>query len=239
MTQELSIEADPREDFGKNAARRLRHSGRVPAVVYGGGGPAIPVAVDPKKVLQILHSDAGHNAIFTLGMKGKTSARVMLRDWQVDPVTGQLLHVDLVRVTRGTKLRVKVPIQITGEPAGVKVQGGILEFVLREVEVECLPEDIPDHITADVTELTIGLNLRVSNLPLDPNKVKVLSDPNQVVAHVVVLKEEEVEKPAAEVAAATPAEPELIRKGKAEEEAEPEEGAAEAKETKKEGKKET
>src|SRR3989454_8643025 len=120
-----------------------------------------------------------------------------------------------------------------------RLQGDWSSDVCSSDLVECLPEDIPDHITADVTELTIGLNLRVSNLPLDPNKVKVLSDPNQVVAHVVVLKEEEVEKPAAEVAAATPAEPELIRKGKAEEEAEPEEGAAEAKETKKEGKKET
>jgi large subunit ribosomal protein L25 len=241
MSEVLSIEAEPREAFGKNASRRLRYAGRVPAVVYGDQGPSLPVAVDPKEILRVLHSGAGQNAIFTLEIKGKAPARVMLRDWQLDPVKGNLIHVDMVRVGRDHKLRVKVPIHVTGEAKGVKVQGGIFEFALREVEVECLPDDIPEALTVDVTELTIGQNLRVSNLPLGP-KVKVLTDPNRVVAHVVTLKVEE-EKPAEEVAEAAPAEPELIRKPRAEAEEEgeqePEAGKKEAKkESKKEGKKE-
>lgn len=217
MAQVLNVEADPREDFGKNASRRLRHAGRIPAVVYGGGGPAIPVTIDPKKIMEILQSEFGHNALFTLDIRGKAPARVMLREWQVDPIHGDLLHVDMVRVARDAMLKVKVPIHVTGEAKGVKVQGGIFEFVLREVEVECLPDDIPDHITIDVTELTIGRNLRVADLPLG-ERVKALTDANRVVAHVVALKAE-AEKPAAEVVEAAPAEPEVIRKGKAEEEA--------------------
>lgn len=233
MTQVLTVAADPREEFGKNAVRRLRRAGRIPAVVYGGGGPAIPVTVDPRKILRILHSESGHNAIFTLEIRGRVPARVMIRDWQVEPVQGDLLHVDLVRVASDEKLKVRVPIHITGEAKGVKVQGGIFEFILREVELECLPDDIPESITADVTELTIGRNLRVADLPVGP-KVKVLTDPTWAVAHVVALKAEEV-KPAAEVVEAEPAEPEVIRKGKAEEAA----AEAEAGEAKKEGKKES
>ena len=230
MTQVLNVEAEPREDFGKNAARRMRRAGQIPAVVYGGGGPAIPVSIDPKKISAIFHSESGHNAIFTLDIRGKAPARVMLRDWQVDPIHGDLLHVDMVRVARDAKLKVRVPIHITGEPKGVKVQGGIFEFMLREVDVECLPDDIPDHITVDVTELLIGKNLRVSDLPLGPN-VKVLSEASRVVAHVVVLKAVE-EKPAEAAIEVAPAEPELIRKGKAEEEegeAEEEKGEGEKK----------
>lgn len=226
MSQALSVEADPREDFGKNASRRLRHAGRIPGVIYGGGGPAIPVTVDPKKIAAVLHSESGHNAIFSLEIKGKAPARVMLRDWQVDPLHGDLLHVDMVRVARDTKLRVKVPIHVTGDAKGVKVQGGIFEFLLREVELECLPDDIPDHITVDVTELLIGRNLRVAELPVS-EKVTVLTDPQRVVAHVVALKAEE-EKPAVEVVEVAPTEPELIRKAKAEE-GEGEEEKAESK----------
>jgi len=227
----MNVEAEPREDFGKNTARRLRHAGRIPAVVYGGGGPAIPIVIDPRKIWEILHSESGHNAIFTLDIRGRAPARVMLRDWQVAPTHGDLLHIDMVRVARDTRLKLKVPIHITGEAKGVKVQGGIFEFVLREVEVECLPDDIPDHIPVDVTELTIGRNLRVEDLPAG-EKVKVLTDPARVVAHVVALKAEE-EKPVAEVVEAAPAEPEVIRKGKAEEGAE-EETAAGKKEKEKE-----
>jgi len=232
MTQVMNVEAEPREDFGKNTARRLRHAGRIPAVVYGGGGPAIPIVVDPRKIWEILRSESGHNAIFTLDIRGKAPARVMLRDWQVDPVHGDLLHVDMVRVARDARLKLKVPVHITGEAKGVKVQGGIFEFVLREVEIECLPDDIPDHIAVDVTELTIGRNLRVADLPVG-EKVKVLTDAARVVAHVVALKAEE-EKPAAEVVEAAPAEPEVIRKGKPEEE-----GKEEAAEGKKEKEKES
>ena len=231
MSPALSVEADPREDFGKNASRRLRHAGRIPGVVYGGGGPAIPVTVDPKRISAILHSESGHNAIFSLEIKGKAPARVMLRDWQVDPLHGDLLHVDMVRVARDAKLKVKVPVHITGEAKGVKVQGGIFEFLLREVELECLPDDIPDHLTVDVTELLIGRNLRVAELPVG-EKVKVLTDAHRVVAHVVAPKAEE-EKPAAEVVEVAPGEPEVIRKGKAEEAA-GEEEKAEGKKEKKE-----
>jgi len=239
MSEVANIEAEPREEFGKNAARRLRSGGRIPAVVYGAGGPPFSIAVDPKQISRILLSESGHNALFTLEIKGKAPARVMLKDWTVDPVKGNLLHVDMVRIARDALLKVRVPIHTVGEPRGVKVQGGIFDFVLREVELECLPDDIPENITVDVSELTLGHNLRVSDLPIGP-KAKVLTDPARVVAHVVALKVEE-EKPAEVIAEATPAEPEVIRKGKGEtEEGEEPAGAgkAEKKEGKKEGKKE-
>jgi large subunit ribosomal protein L25 len=216
MSQGLTVEAEPREDFGKNAARRTRAAGRIPGVVYGAGGPVIPISVDPVGIREILHSESGHNAIFTLQVRGKAPARAMIRDWQSEPIRGGLLHVDLVRIALDAKLKLKVAIHVTGEPQGVKVQGGVFEFMLREVEVECLPDDIPDVITVDVSPLALGQNLRVSELPIGP-KVKVLTDPNRVVAHVVTPRAEE-EKPAEVVAEAAPAEPEVIRKGKAEEE---------------------
>jgi large subunit ribosomal protein L25 len=238
MSEAINVQAEPREDFGKNASRRLRSAGRVPAILYGDHGPAIPITVDPRAIQSVLASEAGHNSIFELEIKGKAPARVMLREWQVDPVLGHLLHVDMVRISRESKLRVKVPVHITGEPKGVKVQGGVFEFVLREVEIECLPDDIPEHVTLDVTELMIGKNLRVSDLPLGP-KVKVLTDAERVVAHVVTLKAEE-EKPAAEAVEAAPAEPEVIKKGKvvSEEEAAAEEAAEAKAEPKKEARKE-
>ncbi|MGH9452867.1 MAG: 50S ribosomal protein L25 [Terriglobia bacterium] len=216
MSTLMKLEATPRQDFGKNASRRLRRAGRVPGVVYGGEGPALPVTLNPRGVSPVIHSEAAHTSILSLEIAGREPVRVMLRDWQVDPVHGGLLHVDLVRVTKDTKLRLKIPVHVTGEPKGVKVQGGIFEFALREVEVECLPDDIPDSVTVDVTELTIGHHLRVSDLPFGAS-IKVLADPGRVVAHVVALKAEEA-APAAEVAEAAPAEPELIRKPKAEEE---------------------
>ena len=232
MAEIFNVEAEPRETFGKNAARRLRHSGRIPAVVYGGGGPSISLTIDPKAIVRILHSEAGHNAIFTLQIPEKAPARVMLRDWQWEPLRGDLMHVDMVRIARDSKLKVRVPIRVTGDPEGVKLQGGVFEFILREVEVECLPDDIPEHISVDVGGLVIGRQLRVSELPVAAS-VKVLAEPGRVVAHVVAPKAEVA--PAAEVveAAATPAEPELIRKRKPEEE-----GAEEAEEGKAEGKKE-
>ncbi|HXH49506.1 MAG TPA: 50S ribosomal protein L25 [Terriglobia bacterium] len=226
MAEIFTVEAEARETFGKNAARRLRHSGRIPAVVYGGGGPSVSVTVDPKAIVRILHSEAGHNAIFTLQIPEKAPARVMLRDWQWEPIKGGLMHVDMVRIARDEKLRVRIPIRITGEAQGVKIQGGVLEFILREVEVECLPDDIPEHITLDVSDLVIGRQLRVSDLPVAAS-VKVVAEPGRVVAHVVAPKAEVA--PAAEVveAEAAPAEPELIRKRKPEEEEGPEEAKEE------------
>ncbi len=233
MSQAFTVEAEPREDFGKNSARRTRRAGRIPGVVYGGGGPVIPVAVDPEIIRDILHSESGHNSIFTLQVRGKAPSRAMIRDCQVEPVHGKLLHVDLVRIALDSKLKLKVAIHVTGEPEGVKLQGGIFEFMLREVEIECLPDDIPEAITVDVSGLTLGRQLRVADLPMGP-KVKVLTDPGRVVAHVVTLKAEEA-KPAETVEVA-PAEPEVIRKGKAEVEGEEAEPAADDKKEKPEKK---
>ncbi len=229
MAEMFNVEAEARETFGKNAARRLRYAGRIPGVVYGGGGPVVSLAVDPKAIIRILRSEAGHNAIFTLQIPEKAPARVMLREWQWEPIHGGLLHVDMVRIARDEKLKVRIPVRVTGEPEGVKIQGGVFEFILREVEVECLPDDIPEHITVDVSSLVIGRQLRVSDLPVAEG-VKVLAEPARVVAHVVAPKAEpapaeEVVAPEAEGAA----EPELIRKRKTEEE-----GAEEGKEEKKE-----
>jgi len=235
MSEALSVTAEPREDFGKNAARRRRSTGQIPGIVYGGGGPVIPVSVDPEGINRILRSDSGYNSVFTLEVRGKAPARAMIRDWQSDPLRGNLLHVDLLRIASDAKLKLKVPIHVTGEPQGVKLEGGVFEFVLRELEVECLPDDIPEAVTADVSSLKVGQGLRVADLPVDP-KVKVLTDANRVVAHVVIIKEEE-EKPA-ETAEAAPAEPEVIRKGKAEEEegAEEEAGGEKKEKEKEKGK---
>jgi len=221
-----TIEAEPREDFGKNASRRLRQAGRIPGIVYGGGGQAIPVTLDPKRVAPVLQSDSGHNTVITLEIKGRAPARVLLCDWQVDPVRGDLLHVDMFRISADTRLKLKVPVHLKGEAYGVKTEGGVLEFVLREVEIECLPDAIPEHLTVDITDYRIGRSLRAGDLPLG-ERVRLLTDPTRMVAHVIAPRTEE--KAAAEVIeGAEAAEPEVIRRGKAEEGEEGEEGAAKA-----------
>ena len=215
-----------REGRGKGPARRIRLTGEVPAVLYGGKSEPLSMAVNAKQVARILRSETGHNTIFTVQVAGHKDTKVMLKDWQVDPVSGSLLHVDLLRIAMDVRMRVKVPVHTFGEPQGVKLQGGIFEMVTREVEVECLPGDIPEEFKMDVSELLIGKQLRASDLPFDREKVKLLTDPQRVLAHVVVLKKEEEVAPA-EAAAATevaPAEPEVIKKGKKEVE-EGEEGA--------------
>ena len=217
MAEIFTVEAEARETFGKNAARRLRHVGRIPAVVYGGGGPAVSVTVDPKAIIRILRSEAGHNSLFTLQISDKAPARVMLRDWQWEPIKGDLMHVDMVRIARDEKLHVRVPIRITGEAQGVKIQGGVLEFILRDVEVECLPDDIPEHITVDVTDLLIGRQLRVADLPV-AESVKVLADAGRVVAHIVAPKTEAASTTTEAELETAASEPEVMRKGKAEEE---------------------
>jgi large subunit ribosomal protein L25 len=217
---QITVEAKPRDDRGKNAARRLRRQGQVPAVLYGGNGNSITLAVNAKQVAAILRSQSGHNTIFKVKLPtGDQSA--MLKDWQVDPLLGSLLHVDLLRVAMDVRMRVMVPVHTFGEPQGVKLQGGIFEMVTREVEIECLPSDIPGEIRVDISELMIGKQLRAGDLPVDATKIKLVSDPNRVVAHVVALRAEE-EKPAevAAAEAAAPAEPEVIKKGKKEEEGE-------------------
>jgi large subunit ribosomal protein L25 len=219
-TAEKNVEAKPRQGGGKNDARRLRQTGMIPAVVYGAGQDSKAIAVDPKQMNRILHSEAGHNSIFDLSLDGQ-SAKVMIVDWQYEPIKGALLHVDLKRIAMDKVLRVSVPVILKGEAPGVKTQGGILEQILREVEIECLPADIPGHIDADVSQLMFGQVIRVSDLP-HGGKLKFLTDEDQGVAHVVAVKEV-VEPAPAEVAAegaATPAEPEVIKKGKQETEGE-------------------
>ena len=219
------LEARARTPGTKNDARRVRRGGKVPAVVYGAGKAALPLSVDPRQVSRILHSETGHNTVFDLAVDGERT-KVMIVDWQYEPIKGALLHIDLKRIAMDQKLKVNVPIELVGEPAGVKQQGGILEQIAREVEVECLPGDIPNVIELNVSELVFGVVLRISDLPKN-DKIKFLSDLDQPVAHIISIKEEEV--PTAEAiageAAAAPAEPEVMKKGKQETE---EEGAAAA-----------
>jgi large subunit ribosomal protein L25 len=217
------LEAQPRDSGNKNDARRVRVGGKIPGVVYGAGKDSLAVTVDPRHVLRILHSETGHNTIFDLALHGGERTKAMIVDWQYEPIKGSLLHIDLKRIAMDKVLKVNVPILLKGEAAGVKQEGGIMEQMLREVEIECLPSDIPSHIDADVSELTFGKVLRVSDLPkLD--KIKFITDANQPVAHVTSVKEEVVATPDATAAdaAAAPAEPEVIKKGKQETE---EEGA--------------
>src|SRR5437879_4699595 len=228
-TNTEAVIATPREGkFNKNAARRVRAKGKIPAVVYGAAEPAIALEVDPKQIQKILHSDSGHNSIFDLEIAGSTAkAKAMIVDWQYEPIKGNLIHIDLKRIALDKPIRVEVPIQLLGTAVGVKTQGGILDQVLREVEIECLPGDIPSHIDADVTELVFGKVLRVADLP-HGEKLKFLTDPNQTVAHVTAVKEEVAPTPeaAAAEAAIAPAEPEVIKKGKQEVEGEGAEEAA-------------
>jgi len=213
------LEAQPREAGSKNHARRVRQEGKIPAVVYGAGKDSLSITVDPRVVTRILNSETGHNTIFDLALNGEKT-KAMIVDWQYEPIKGKLLHIDLKRIALDKLLKVSVPIFLVGEAAGVKQEGGIMEQMLREVEVECLPADIPSHIDADVSQLTFGKVLRVSDLP-HSDKLKFLTDPNQPVAHVTSVKEEVVVAPEAAAAeAATPAEPEVIKKGKQETEEE-------------------
>ena len=223
-----TLEAQPRAAGNKNVARRVRRGGKIPAVVYGAGKQAASVSVDPRQVLRILHSETGHNTIFDLSLDGGERAKAMIVDWQYEPIKGKLLHIDLKRIAMDQKLKVMVPIELKGEPAGVKQQGGLLEQMLREVEVECLPADIPSFIEADVSELVFGKVLRVSDLP-HTDKIKFITDANQPVAHITSVKEEAAPTPeaAAAEAAAAPAEPEVIKKGKQETEEEGAEAAPE------------
>ena len=220
---DATLEAVKREGRRKNEANRLRASGKMPAVFYGPGkggktGDALAVTVDPKAVLRILHSDSGANTLINLKVDGRET-RVMLREYQLDPVTHQLLHADFYELAMDKAITVTVPIQLNGESKGVKQQGGLLDFVTRDIEVECLPTDIPEHIDVDVTELMLHQSIRVRDLPVNP-KWKAISEGDTMLVHIVMPKVEE--EPVAEAApeaaaAAAPAEPEVIKKGKTEE----------------------
>ena len=230
MISNETVEAQPRaaESRGKNEARRLRVTGNIPAIVYGAKKDSIAVSVNPKQITKILASETGHNTIFDLQLNGGKE-KVMIVDWQFEPLKGKLLHIDMKRIDMKQTIRVSVPIELVGESAGVKQQGGIMDQVLREVEIECLPSDIPSHIDVDVSELVFGQVIRVKDLP-HGGKVKFITDEDQAVAHITTVKEEVVATPeaAAAEAAAAPAEPEVIKKGKQETEEEPAPPAAPA-----------
>src|SRR5579864_2103827 len=211
-----AVVATPREGkFNKNAARRVRVSVKIPAVVYGAGQDAVAVSVDPKVITKILHSDSGHNTIFDLNVTGASVTKAMIVDWQNEPIKGKLLHIDLKRIAMDKTMRVSVPIQLVGIPTGVKNQGGILEHVMREVEIECLPGDIPSHLDVDVTGLELHGLIHVSDLP-HSGSIKFLGEEGATVAHVTIIKEE---APAVDELAAAPTEPEVAKKGKTETEA--------------------
>jgi large subunit ribosomal protein L25 len=211
------VEAKPRASRGKNEARRTRRSGLIPAVVYGAFKDAVSVTVNPKDISKIIHSKTGHNSIFDLDIAGIEKTPVMVADEQYDPIKSNLLHIDLRRIDLTRKLRVSVPIHTTGDAKGVKQQGGVLDVVTRQVEIECVPDDIPNQFDVDVTELMIGNAIRVSELPVKEG-VRVLTSGEAVIAHVVGIKEEAAATPEA-AATEGAAEPEVAKKGKKEEEA--------------------
>jgi len=219
------LEAQAREAGTKNDARRVRREGKIPAVVYGAGKDSLSVSVDPRVVTRILNSETGHNTIFDLTMDGEKT-KAMIVDWQYEPIKGKLLHIDLKRIAMDKMMRVWVPIQLVGTATGVKNQGGILEHVLREVEIECLPGDIPGHLDVDISGLELHGAIHVSDLP-HSGSIKFLGDEDATVAHVTAVKEE---APAPEAVAAAAVEPEVAKKGKTDAEAAP---AADAKAAKK------
>ena len=219
---EATLHAEKRESRGKNEARRLRAAGKIPAVVYGTDkNKATEIAVDPKVLLRILHSESGVNTLIGLEGAGLSAARkVLVKEYQLDPIDHRLLHADFYAVAMDKMLTVTVPVVLKGEPRGVKQQGGIVDFVNREIEVECLPADIPEHVDIDVSELMLHQGIRVRDLQPD-GKWKPVSDPDTMIVHVVTVKVEETPAPEAAAAVAAPgavaAEPEVIKKGKKEE----------------------
>jgi large subunit ribosomal protein L25 len=227
------VPAQVRETRGKNEARRTRRSGLIPGVIYGAFKDPVSVAIDPKAVNKIIRSKTGHNTIFSIEVKDVETTPVMVVDEQHDPVRGHLLHVDLKRIDLTKRIRVFVPVHTSGEPLGVKTQGGLLEVITRSIEIETLPDEIPESYTIDVSELLIGQSKRAGDIALS-GSTKLLSSPEAVIAHCVGMRAEEVAPAAAEAVAAEPtaAEPEVVKKGKKEEE-----GAAPAPPEKEKGKK--
>jgi len=215
---ETTLEAVRRDRFGRNEAGRMRREGKIPAVLYGEARQAEPLAVDPKALFRILHSQSGVNTLIALKVEGASDVKVLVKEYQVDPVEHKLLHADFYRVAMDKVLRVTVPIHLTGEAKGVKAQGGVVDFVHRDIIIAVLPADIPEHITVDVTELMLHDGVRVRDLPTG-DKWKPLSEPDMLIVHVIAPKVEEEPAPADAAAAATPtapAEPEVIKKGKVE-----------------------
>jgi large subunit ribosomal protein L25 len=220
VRKDITVAAEVRASRGKNEAHRTRAAGRIPAVVYGAFQDPVAIAISPKEILKIIRSSTGYNTIFTLAVSGGETTPVMVVDQQVDPIRGTLLHADFKRIDLTKRIRVTVPVHTAGEPKGVKVQGGQLEIITRAIEIECLPDEIPESFTIDVTELMVGQSKRASDVEL-AGSTKLLSPPETVIAHIVTLRPEETETATAEAApvAAAGSEPEVIKKGKKEEEA--------------------
>jgi large subunit ribosomal protein L25 len=210
-----TLEATTRDTRGKNEARRLRAAGRMPAVLYGGADGALALSVDPKVLSRILHSGTGVNTIIGLEVQGRGVTQVLVKEFLLDPIKHSMLHADFYRVQMDKAITVTVSVVLKGEPKGVKVQGGVVDFPHREIEVECLPGDIPDHLTVDISELLIGQGVRLKELATGAKWTPV-SDPDTLIVHVVAAKVEEA--PAEAAAPAATAEPEVIKKGKGDEE---------------------
>jgi large subunit ribosomal protein L25 len=224
LRKDITVAAEVRTSRGKNEAHRTRRAGQIPAVLYGAYQDPIAIAVNPRDITRIIRSTTGYNTIFNLAVTGGESTPVMLVDQQVDPIKGTLLHADLKRIDLTRRIRVTVPVHTAGEPKGVKVQGGLLEIITRSVDIECLPDEIPEGFTVDVTELMIGQSKRASDVGLS-GSMKLVSAADTVIAHIVALRAEAEAAPAEGAAAPTAAggEPEVIKKGKKEEEAAAEE----------------
>lgn len=217
MIKDITVPAEIRNSRGKNEARRTRKAGNIPAVVYGAYQEPVSVAVSPRDLVKIIRSNTGLNTIFTLAIAGGETTPVMIVDRQVDPIKSTLLHADFKRVDLTKRIRVSVPVFTEGEPAGVKVQGGLLEIISRAIEIECLPDDIPEKFVINVSELMIGQSKRGSDVALS-GSMKLVSDPQTVIAHIVALRAEAVATPAEGAAApAAAAEPEVAKKGKKDE----------------------
>jgi large subunit ribosomal protein L25 len=231
------VVAKPREGkFTKNAARRVRVSGKIPAVLYGSGHTPVAVEVDPKQISRILFSDTGHNTIFDVEISGAPTAKAMIVDWQREPIKDQLIHIDLKRIAMDKNIKVSVRVKLLGVPVGVKATGGILDQVLREVEIECLPSDIPSHIDVDVSNLQLWDALRIKDLP-HTGSIKFLNAEDATVAHVISIREEAAPAADAVAAAATTGEPEVAKKGKTDAEAAPAAGTKKAEAKKPDAKK--
>ncbi len=228
MSREITVAAEVRASRGKNEAHRTRSAGQIPAVVYGAFKDPVSIAVNPREINRIIRSATGYNTIFDLAIAGGETTPVMVVDQQVDPVKGHLLHADFKRIDLTKRIRISVPVSTTGEAQGVKVQGGLLEVITRAIEIECLPDEIPEGFTVDVTELMIGQAKRASDVALS-GSMKLISSPDTVIAHSVALRAEEVVAPVEGAVVVTPeagavaAEPEVIKKGKKDEEAPAEE----------------
>ncbi|MEO7652481.1 MAG: 50S ribosomal protein L25 [Bryobacteraceae bacterium] len=218
MRKDITVTAEARSARGKNEARRLRVLGRIPAVLYGAYKDSVAIGLSPKEITQILRSNTGHNTIFTLAIADGETTPVMVVDEQYDPVRGNLLHADLKRIDLEKRIKVAVPVVTAGDAKGIKLQGGLLEVISREVEIECLPDEIPEHFVVDVTELMIGQSVRASGIPME-GSMKLLSPGESVIAHVVALRAEAAATTDVAAPEAAGAEPEVVKKGKKEEEA--------------------